>query len=65
MITCIADRGEFGRTTNLTFGAGDVPRISEIGLYDDFGNLIAYGKTDRQVPKNVNQFLALSVNITI
>jgi hypothetical protein len=65
MITCIADRGEFGRTTNLTFAAGDVPRISEIGLYDDFGNLIAYGKTDRQVPKNVNQFLALSVNITI
>lgn len=65
MITCIADRGEFGGTTNLTFGAGDVPRISEVGLYDDLGNLIAYGKTDRHVTKNVNQFLALSVNITI
>jgi hypothetical protein len=65
MITCIADRGEFGSTTNLTFGAGNVTRISEIGLYDDLGNLIAYGKTDRQIPKNVNQFLALSVNITI
>ena len=65
MITCIADRGEFGSTTNLTFGAGDVPRISEVGLYDELGNLIAYGKTDRHVTKNVNQFLALSVNITI
>jgi len=65
MITCIADRGEFGGTTNLTFGAGDVPRISEVGLYDDLGNLIAYGKTDRHISKNVNQFLALSVNITI
>lgn len=65
MITCIADRGEFGGTTNLSFGAGDVPRISEVGLYDELGNLIAYGKTDRHVTKNVNQFLALSVNITI
>ena len=65
MITCIADRGEFGGSTNLTFGAGDVPRISEVGLYDELGNLIAYGKTDRQISKNVNQFLALSVNITI
>jgi hypothetical protein len=64
-ITCIADRGEFGGTTNPTFGDGDVPRISEVGLYDDAGNLIAYGKTDRHIVKNVNQFLALSVNITI
>ena len=64
-ITCIADRGEFGSTTNITFGDGDVPRISEVGLYDNGGNLIAYGKTDRQITKNVNQFLALSVNITI
>lgn len=65
MITCIADRGEFGSTTNLSFGAGDVPRISEVGLYDELGNMIAYGKTDRHITKNVNQFLALSVNITI
>jgi hypothetical protein len=64
-ITCIADRGEFGGTTNPTFGDGDVPRISEVGLYDDAGNLIAYAKTDRQVTKNVNQFLALSINITL
>ncbi len=65
MITCIADRGEFASTTNQSFGTGDVPRISEIGLYDDLGNLIAYGKTDRHVTKTANQFLALSVNIMI
>ncbi len=65
MITCIADRGEFATTTNLSFGAGDIPRISEVGLYDDLGNLIAYGKTDRHITKTPNQFLALSVNITI
>ena len=65
MITCIADRGEFGTSTNLSFGPGDVPRISEVALFDELGNLIAYGKTDRHITKNINQFLALSVNITI
>ena len=62
-ITCIANRGEFGSTTNPTFGGGDVPRISEIGLYDDIGNLIAVAKTDRHVSKNINEFLALGIKI--
>lgn len=65
MITCIADRGEFATTTNLSFGDGDIPRISEIGLYDDLGNLIAYGKPDRQLTKAPNEFMAISVNINI
>ena len=65
IITCIADRGEFGASTNTTFTEGDVSRISEVGLYDDFGNLMAYGKTDRHVTKNINEFLALSITITI
>ena len=65
MVTCIADRGEFASSTNLSFGDGDISRISEIGLYDEFNNLIAYGKIDRQITKTANQFLALSVNINI
>jgi len=65
IITCIADRGEFGASTNTTFKDGDVSRISEVGLYDDFGNLMAYGKTDRHITKNINEFLALSITITI
>jgi len=65
IITCIADRGEFGASTNTTFTEGDVSRISEVGLYDDFGNLMAYGKTDRHISKNINEFLALSITITI
>ena len=65
MITCIADRGEFATTTNTSFGDGDTPRISEIGLYDDMGNLIAYGKPDRQLSKAPNEFMAISVNINI
>jgi len=65
VITCIADRGEFGGTTNPTFSGTDVVRISEVGLYDSIGNLIAVAKTDRHITKNVNEFLALSIEIDL
>ena len=65
IINCIADRGEFGSTTNKTFEVGNTPRISEVGLYDENGNLIAVAKTDRHITKNVNEFLALSIKITM
>lgn len=64
-VTCIADRGEFGSTTNPTFDIGDIPRISEVGLFDDMGNLIAVAKTDRHITKNVNEFLALGIKIVL
>jgi len=64
-ITCIAARGEFGISTNPTFSGSDVVRISEVGLYDNLGNLLAVAKTDRQVTKNINEFLALSVKINL
>lgn len=62
-VTCLANRGEFGTSTNVTFRVGDTPRISEIGLYDGDGDLIAIAKMDRQVLKNVNEFLALGIKI--
>jgi hypothetical protein len=65
IVNCIADRGEFGSSTNSTFEFNNTPRISEVGLYDDVGNLIAYGKSDRQIPKNINEFLALSIKISV
>lgn len=64
-ITCIAGRGEFGASTNKTFTAVNTPRISEIGLYDSGNNLIAIAKTDRQVEKNINEFKAFNIKITI
>ena len=64
-ITCIADRGEFGTSTNPSIGSGDSPRISEVGLYDNLGNLIAVAKTDRHIVKNVNEFIALSIKISL
>jgi hypothetical protein len=62
-VTCIANRGEFGVSTNRTFSESDTVRISELGLYDNLGNLLAVAKTDRQITKNINEFLALSVKI--
>jgi hypothetical protein len=63
-VTCIAHRGEFGASTNVTFSNGDVPRISEVGLFDNVGNLIAVAKTDRQVLKTINEMkiFALKIN---
>lgn len=64
-ITCIANRGEFGGSTNPTFSSSDIARISEIGLYDSFGNLIAIGKTDRHITKNVNEIKVFNVKISL
>lgn len=62
-VSCIADRGEFGVSTNPTFTNGDVPRVTEVALFDNIGNLIAIAKTDRQVLKNINEFMAFGVKI--
>ena len=64
-ITCLANRGEFGTSTNPTFTISDSPRITEVGLYDASNNLIAIAKTDRQLVKKINDFFALSINLTI
>lgn len=64
-ITCIANRGEFISSTNPTFGGGDVPRVSEVGLYDISGNLLAIGKTDRHIEKNINSPLYIGVKISL
>jgi hypothetical protein len=64
-VTCIADRGEFVSTTNPTFRVGDTLRISEVGLYDNDMDLIAIAKLDRHLTKNVNDFFALGVKISL
>lgn len=64
-ITCIASRGEFTKSNNPTFADGDTPRISEVGLYDNTGNLIAYGKTDMHITKTANELKVFAVRISI
>jgi hypothetical protein len=64
-ITCIAGRGEFGASTNPTFKTYDTPRISEILLYDNIGNIIAVAKSDRHILKKINDFKVFNIKITI
>tara|TARA_R110000868_G_scaffold176916_3_gene414937 strand:+ start:17097 stop:18290 length:1194 start_codon:yes stop_codon:yes gene_type:complete len=64
-IICIAGRGQFVRSNNPTFTDGDTPRISEIGLYDNNGTLIAYGKTDAHITKTGNELKVFAVRINI
>jgi hypothetical protein len=64
-ITCLSNRGEFGVSTNPTFSPTDTPRISEIALYDTDGDLIAIAKMDRHLVKNVNEFFALGIRISL
>lgn len=64
-IVCIANKNEFYTSTNKTFSSGDTVRISEVGLYDKDSNLIAYAKTDKHITKNINQLLALSIEINV
>jgi hypothetical protein len=64
-ITCILDRGEFGRSNNSTWKVGDVPRLSELGLYDVNNNLIAVAKTDRHIEIPSASFMALTVTLVV
>lgn len=62
-ITCIANRGEFGVSNNPTWTSSDVPRITEIGLYDNTNTLIAIGKLNKTYFKPVDDFVAFNITI--
>jgi hypothetical protein len=64
-IAVIASRGEFINSNNPTFSTGDVVRISEIGLHDSGGNLIAIAKPDRHITKPMNQVFSASIKINL
>lgn len=62
-VTCIADRNEFTVSTNSTFASSDVPRITEIGLLDNSGNLIAIAKTNRTYYKPSDDIVVFNLTI--
>jgi len=64
-IVCIAGRDEFYRSDNDTWNEGDDVRISEIGLSDVSGQLLAIGKPDRHIIKKKNDFVIFDVQIVI
>lgn len=62
-ITCLAKRGEFGTSTNKTWNNGDIPRITELGLYDNSNELIAIGKLNGTYYKPFDDMVAFNVKI--
>jgi len=64
-IVCIAARGEFYNSQNETLTVNDDVRISEIAITDVGGNVLAIGKTDRQIVKKKNDFVIFDVQIVI
>jgi hypothetical protein len=64
-VLCMASRGEFVRSQNPTFSAGEAVRVSEIGLYDNDNNLIAYGKTNKHFTKSAADTKMFTVKISI
>ncbi len=64
-IVCIAARGEFYNTQNTTFRLSDDVRISEVAITDVSGNVLAIGKTDRQIVKCKNDYVIFDVQIII
>jgi hypothetical protein len=64
-ITIVANRGEFAKSNNSTFEDGDIVRISEIGLHDSGGNLIAIAKPDRHILKPINELITMSIKIVL
>jgi len=64
-IICIVNRGEFIASKNQTYSNGDLIRVSEVGLYNSNGNLIAIAKMNKHITIGTNQFMALGVKVTI
>ena len=64
-IICIAGRQEFYNTQNSTFDIGENVRISEIGITDTAGNVLAIGKPDRHIIKCKNDIVIFNVQIVI
>tara|TARA_R110002020_G_scaffold464428_1_gene685121 strand:+ start:1459 stop:2748 length:1290 start_codon:yes stop_codon:yes gene_type:complete len=64
-IVCVAEMNEFVKTQNETIGIYDKPRISEIGITDSSGNILAIGKTDRHIPRCGTDMVTFDVQIVI
>jgi len=64
-VICIAGRGEFFRSTNPTIDINDEVRITEVGITDVTGEVLAIGKADRQIIKKKNDFVIFDVQVIL
>lgn len=71
---CHAGQSEFNSTSNHTYNSrksfyrpdeADSVYVTEVGLYDDEGDLLAYGKLSEPVEKNKLETLTLKVELQV
>jgi hypothetical protein len=62
-VTCIARGGEFASSSNPTWTATDVPRITEVALWSSTGTLMAVGKLNKTYEKPPSDLVAFNVKI--
>lgn len=63
-VVCHINRNEFISSMNSTYNTGDAIRISEVGLYDEYDDLIAIAKIGEQVVLDRTKPVSLSISIT-
>lgn len=64
-ILCTLNPGEFSNSNNPTYSKGQNLRISEVGLHNAAGELIAIGKFNKHYVKGPNQFAAFTVKLEV
>lgn len=62
-VVCNINRNDFTLSTNTTYNDGDAIRVSEIGLYDEFDDLIAIAKMSEHIVLDRTKPLTLSISI--
>ncbi len=64
-ILCEASAGEFYESENKTRVASDNVRISEVAICDAAGNILAIGKSDRQIVKLKQELRVFNIQIVV
>lgn len=64
-IVCQINRGEFISSTNPTYSVGDTIRVSEVGLFDRYNNLVAIAKFNKQVELTGLKPLTFSIVLSL
>jgi len=64
-VNCIVERDEFMSSNNSTWNTGETIRVSEIALYDNFNNIIAFAKPNEHILIGASQYVVLGVRILV
>lgn len=62
-LNAVLPLNEFNTSQNPTWTQGETVYITEIGIYDDFGNLLGIGKLNTPIDKNSNTYRTIEFKL--